>query len=139
MGTLSLFGFKEQNDFLLEALTEETVHSSAIEGERLNRDSVRSSVAKHLGLEYEGLPPTDHYIEGVVQIMIDATCHFGEPLTKKDYLLGMLPYFQRVKAVFIKSELAVGEWEKSLCRWFQGRWDDRKFTMKHLQVAMFRA
>ena len=51
LGRLSLFGFKEQSDFMLNALTEETVHSSAIEGERLNSDSVRSLVAKQLGLE----------------------------------------------------------------------------------------
>lgn len=68
---------------MLNALTEETVHSSAIEGERLNSDSVRSSVAKQLGLEYEGLPKTDHYTEGVVQVMVDATQHFDEAINKE--------------------------------------------------------
>lgn len=108
LGTLSLFGFKEQNDFLLEALTEETVHSSAIEGERLNRDSVRSSVAKHLGLEYEGLPPTDHYIEGVVQIMIDATCHFGEPINEKRLFAWHAALFPTGQSGIYK--IGVGRW-----------------------------
>lgn len=83
LGRLSLFGFKEQSDFMLNALTEETIHSSAIEGERLNSDSVRSSVAKQLGLKYKGLPKTDHYTEGVVQVMVDATQHFDEPINEE--------------------------------------------------------
>ena len=82
LGRLSMFGFKEQGNSMLDALTEEIVHSSEIEGERLNRDSVRSSVAQQLGLEYDGLPKADHYIEGVVQVMLDATQHFRELLTK---------------------------------------------------------
>ena len=68
---------------MLDSLTEEIIHSSEIEGESLNRDSVRSSVARQLGLEHDGLPKTDHYIEGVVQVMLDATQHFQESLTKK--------------------------------------------------------
>ena len=81
LGRLSMFGFKEQGDSMLDSLTEEIVHSSEIEGERLNRDSVRSSVARQLGIEYDGLPKTDHYIEGVVQVMLNATQHFRDPLT----------------------------------------------------------
>lgn len=83
LGRLSLFGFKEQADSMVEALTEEIVDSSEIEGERLNRDSVRSSVARQLGLEHEGLPKTDHYTEGVVQVMMDATQHYSERLTEE--------------------------------------------------------
>ena len=73
LGRLSMFGFKEQGNSMLDALTEEIVHSSEIEGERLNRDSVRSSVAQQLGLEYDGLPKADHYIEG------DARCNSAFP------------------------------------------------------------
>ena len=92
LGRLSLFGFKEQSDFMLNALTEETVHSSAIEGESLNSDSVRSSVAKQLGLEYEGLPKTDHYTEGVST----------KPSTKKGYFAGIRLCFLRGIAVCAK-------------------------------------
>lgn len=81
LGKLGLLGFKVQDDTTLYTMAEEIVHSSEIEGERLNRDSVRSSVARHLGLPYEGLPTTDHYVEGVVQAMIDATQRAHEPLT----------------------------------------------------------
>ncbi len=80
LGRISMFGFAEQNDSLLYSLTQEIVHSAKIEGEELNRDSVRSSVARQLGLAHEGLPVPDHYTEGVVQVMMDAVQHYSMPL-----------------------------------------------------------
>lgn len=80
MGRVSMFGFEEQNTSMLETMTSEIVHSSKIEGQMLSADSVRSSLATQLGLKYDGLPPTDHYIEGVVQVMLDATHNFSRPL-----------------------------------------------------------
>lgn len=80
LGRVSMFGFEEQNLSMLESMTQEIVHSAKIEGEELNRDSVRSSVARQLGLEYEGLKNSDHYTEGVVQVMIDAVQHHDMPL-----------------------------------------------------------
>lgn len=78
MGRLSMFGIATQEMSMLNSMTKEIVHSAEIEGEFLNRDSVRSSVARQLGLEYDGLPKTDHYIEGVVQVMLDATQHYQD-------------------------------------------------------------
>ena len=80
-GRLSMFGMAEQNLSVLNSMTKEIVNSAGIEGETLNRDSVRSSVAHQLGLEYDGLPKSDHYIEGVVQVMIDATQHYQEAIS----------------------------------------------------------
>ncbi len=80
LGRVSMFGFEEQNQSILDSLTLEIVHSAKIEGEDLNRDSVRSSVARQLGLEYEGLPVPDHYTKGVVQVMMDAVQHDAQPL-----------------------------------------------------------
>lgn len=80
LGRIALFGFEDQNRSMLESMTQEIVHSAKIEGEELNRDSVRSSVAMQLGLPYEGLPTPDHYTEGVVQVMIDATKHYDTPV-----------------------------------------------------------
>ena len=80
MGRVSMFGFEEQNTSMLETMTSEIVHSSKIEGQTLSADSVRSSLATQLGLKYDGLPQTDHYIEGVVQVMLDATHNFSRPL-----------------------------------------------------------
>lgn len=80
LGRVSMFGFEEQNLSMLESVTQEILHSAKIEGEDLNRDSVRSSVARQLGLKYEGLPTPDHYTDGVVQVMVDAVQHYGAPL-----------------------------------------------------------
>lgn len=75
-GRLTMLGMREQNDSLVDTLTKEIVFSSEIEGQMLNRDSVRSSVARQLGIEYDGLPHPDHYVEGIVQVMLDATQHY---------------------------------------------------------------
>ena len=80
-GIVSMFGFEQKNNTCLDAMTQEIVHSAEIEGEMLDHDSVRSSVARQLGLPYAGLPRVDHYVEGVVQIMLDATQHAKQPLT----------------------------------------------------------
>ena len=80
LGRITMFGFEEQNFSMLESLTQEIVHSAKIEGENLNRDSVRSSVAIQLGLPYEGLPTPDHYTEGVVQVMMDAVQNYTTPV-----------------------------------------------------------
>ena len=61
-------------------MSQEIVHSAKIEGQELDHDSVRSSVARQLGLSYGGLPVPDHFTEGVVQVMIDATQHYDRPL-----------------------------------------------------------
>lgn len=82
-GRLMMLGMHEQTESMVEALTLEIVHSSEIEGEQLNRDSVRSSVARQLGLEYDGLPKEDHYIEGVVQVMLDATQNYSKKLDEE--------------------------------------------------------
>ena len=80
LGRVAMFGLEEQNHSVLESLTQEIIHSAKIEGEDLNRDSVRSSVALQLGLPYEGLPTPDHYTEGVVQVMMDAVQHYDIPV-----------------------------------------------------------
>ncbi len=64
-----------------EILTEEAVKTSEIEGEVLNRDSVRSSVARHLGLAQAGLPRNERPIDGLVEVLLDATGNYDKPLT----------------------------------------------------------
>jgi Fic family protein len=64
-----------------EVLTEEAFTTAAIEGEKLNRDSVRSSVARRLGLPTAGLPAVERHVDGLVEMLVDATRNHGEPLT----------------------------------------------------------
>ena len=77
LGRIMTFGFNEKSLSMLDTMASEIVHSAKIEGEELNRDSVRSSLAEHLGLPYEGLPVADHYTDGVVDVMMDAVSHYG--------------------------------------------------------------
>lgn len=85
VGKMSALGFDLKNCAMLDALTADITKSAEIEGEILNTDQVRSSVARHLGIEIEGLPEADHYIDGVVQVMIDATQNYMQPLTDERF------------------------------------------------------
>ena len=81
LGLMSGLGFSVQNTTSLDVMVEDVLRSSEIEGELLNADRVRSSIARHLGIPTEGLPEPDHYTEGVVQVMLDAVRNSNEPLT----------------------------------------------------------
>ncbi len=74
-------GFKLSQEARAEILIEEAVKTSAIEGERLNRESVRSSVARRLGLSVAGLPPANRAVDGLVEVLLEATQNFDKPLT----------------------------------------------------------
>ena len=74
-------GFKLSREAQADILTEEAVTTSAIEGERLNRDSVRSSVARHLGLPAAGLAPANRSVDGLVEVLLDATQQYEASLT----------------------------------------------------------
>lgn len=76
-------GFDLDKESQAEILTEETVKTAAIEGDVLERNSVRSSVAKRLGLPTAGLPPSNRSIEGLVDVLHEATRRFDQPLTAK--------------------------------------------------------
>jgi Fic family protein len=78
---MSTLGFKLQAEASLESLTAEVVKSSEIEGERLNKQQVRSSIARRLGIEIGALTPAERNVEGVVEMMLDATQKFDQPLT----------------------------------------------------------
>src|SRR5437016_9995965 len=81
LGKMSALGYPLQKEATLAALTEETVKSSAIEGAVLNPESVRSSLARRMGLSVAGAPPADRNIEGIVEMMLDATQNSTAPLT----------------------------------------------------------
>ena len=81
LGRMRAQGFELQLDATLAALTSDVVMSSAIEGDRLDPDEVRSSIANHLGLDAAGLPQPGRHVEGVVEMTLDATRNFGDPLT----------------------------------------------------------
>src|ERR1700682_131281 len=81
IGRMLSLGVPQQEEAVLTTLTEDVLKSSEIEGEILNKDQVRSSIARRLGMDAGALLPADRNVEGVVEMMLDATQKFKEPLT----------------------------------------------------------
>ena len=73
MGKIELLGFQLKDEANLETLIQDVIQTSEIEGEILNPESVRSSIATRLGLNYSGIENTDRHVEGIVELMLDAT------------------------------------------------------------------
>jgi Fic family protein len=80
-GRMEELGFQLKKEANLEALTEEVTKSSEIEGEVLSRNQVRSSLAKRLGVDIGALTPAERNVEGIVEMMLDATGKYNTPLT----------------------------------------------------------
>ncbi|VWC29435.1 cell division protein Fic [Burkholderia lata] len=80
-GRLADVGLALRDEASLAALTEDVVKTSAIEGESLNVASVRSSIARRLGVDIGALAPVDRHVEGVVDMVLDATTHAAAPVT----------------------------------------------------------
>jgi Fic family protein len=86
LGSMARLGFDLKLESQLESLTEEVTKSSEIEGERLDRASVRSSIARRLGVPDAAVAPADRRTEGVVEMMLDATENYEAPLTAERLL-----------------------------------------------------
>ena len=87
IGQMNALGFSTKEEATLAALTLDVIKSSEIEGELLNYEQVRSSIARRLGINTAGLVPSSRHIEGVVEMMLDATQRYALPLTE-DRLFG---------------------------------------------------
>jgi Fic family protein len=83
IGYMAALGFDLQQEAVLETLTADVLKSSEIEGEKLNAEQVRSSIARRLGMDIGTLKPADRNVEGVVEMTLDATRHYDQPLTDK--------------------------------------------------------
>jgi Fic family protein len=83
LGNMERMGFALRAEATLQILTSDVLKSSEIEGEILDAEQVRSSIARRLGMDIAGLVPSDRHVEGVVEMMLDATQHFDEPLTEQ--------------------------------------------------------
>jgi Fic family protein len=87
LGRMERLGFELQRNAELLATTEEAIKNAEIEGEILNPESVRSSVARRLGVPDAAIGPEDRQVEGIVEMTLDATRNFADPLTR-DRLFG---------------------------------------------------
>jgi len=80
LGQMETLGFSVKEDAMLSTLTLDVLKSSEIEGEKLNDQQVRSSIARRLGIEYAGMVYAGRDVEGVVEMMLDATQNYQQPL-----------------------------------------------------------
>ncbi len=81
IGRMQALGFPLREQAVLKTLTEDVLKSSEIEGEFLDRDQVRSSIARRLGIDAGALLPADRNVDGIVEMMLDATQRFDQPLS----------------------------------------------------------
>jgi Fic family protein len=81
IGHMEALGFPLRTEAVLQTLTSDVIKTSEIEGERLDAEQVRSSIARKLGVDIGALKPADRNVEGVVEMMLDATGQYAEPLS----------------------------------------------------------
>jgi Fic family protein len=110
LGRMEGLGFALRTEASIENLTEEVLKSSEIEGEQLDRDQVRSSIARRLGVDIGALTPADRSVEGVVEMVLDATEHYYQPLTKKRLFGWHALLFPTGHSGMLK--ITVGAWRK---------------------------
>src|SRR5882762_10060235 len=83
IGHMEALGFNLRREAVLQTLTADVLKSSEIEGEKLDAEQVRSSIARRLGMDIGALKPADRNVEGVVEMMLDATRHYDQALTSE--------------------------------------------------------
>jgi Fic family protein len=83
VGRMEALGFHNQGEAVLRTLTQDVIKTSEIEGERLADDQVRSSIARRLGMDIAGLVASDRNVDGVVDMMLDATQRYAAPLNEE--------------------------------------------------------
>ncbi|MGH7794217.1 MAG: Fic family protein [Candidatus Binatia bacterium] len=108
IGRMKDLGFSQQKEATLETLTLDVLKSSEIEGEILDRAQVRSSIARRLGVDIGGLTHADRDVEGVVEMILDATQNYSAPLTAERLWRWHASLFPTGRSAMRK--IAVGRW-----------------------------
>lgn len=108
IGRMEGLGFTLREEAVLETLTEDVLKSSEIEGAILDKDQVRSSIARRLGMDIGALTPADRDTEGVVEMILDATQKYDEPLTDERLFAWHAALFPTGRSGM--SRIAVGAW-----------------------------
>jgi len=108
LGKMEALGFDLRDEAHLHTVTEDVVKSSEIEGESLERDQVRSSIARRLGMDIGALIAADRDVEGVVEMMLDATGNYAEALTEDRLFAWHASLFPTGRSGM--SKILVGSW-----------------------------
>ena len=110
IGKMESLGFELQDEALLETLTLDVLKSAEIEGELLNPEQVRSSIAQRLGIDFAGTITSDRNVDGMVDMMIDATRNCFNPLTKERLFDWHAALFPMGRSGIFK--ITVADWRK---------------------------
>ena len=110
LGRMESLGFEVRNEAALETLTLDVLKSTEIEGEVLNPEQVRSSIARKLGMEITGSVASDRNVDGMVEMMIDATQHCLKPLTAERLFDWHAALFPTGRSGMVR--ISVGAWRK---------------------------
>ncbi len=108
LGRMEALGFTLREEAVLRTLTQDVLKSSEIEGAKLDPEQVRSSIARRLGMDVAGLKPADRDVEGIVEMMLDATVKFSQPLTKERLFDWHASLFPTGRSGMVK--IRVGAW-----------------------------
>lgn len=108
LGHMEALGFQLREEAVLRTLTQDVLKSSEIEGEMLDPDQVRSSIARRLGMDIGALALADRDVEGVVEMMLDATHRYDEPLTEERLFGWHASLFPTGRSGMTK--IRVGQW-----------------------------
>src|SRR5713101_1443489 len=108
IGRMESLGFNLRQEAVLQTLTADVLKSSEIEGEELEAEQVRSSIARRLGMDIGALKPADRHVEGVVEMMLDATRHYDQSLTAERLLSWHAALFPTGRSGMTK--IGVGAW-----------------------------
>jgi Fic family protein len=111
IGRMESLGFGLQSEASLESMTLEILKSNEIEGELLDKDEVRSSIARKLGLDLAGLVHSDRHVDGIVEVMLDATQHFRDELTSERLFAWHAALFPTGRIGIQK--IVVGKWRNN--------------------------
>jgi Fic family protein len=110
LGHMEALGFNLRQEAILETLTVDVIKSSEIEGEKLDTEQVRSSIARRLGVDIGALKPTDRNVEGIVEMMLDATRNYAQPLTVERLFGWQASLFPTGRSGL--SKITIGAWRE---------------------------
>ena len=133
IGRMESLGFPQRDEAILQALTLDVLKSSEIEGEILNPEQVRSSIARRLGMDIAGLVPADRQVDGVVEMMLEATQNYAKPLTVKRLFGWHIALFPNAG-----TKIRVGAWRddaRDQCRSFPARLAESACIMRLRQPS----
>src|SRR5512143_276484 len=108
IGRMEALGFNLRQEAVLQTLTADVLKSSEIEGEKFNAEQVRSSIARRLGMDIGALKLADRNVEGIVEMMLDATRHYDQPLTAERLFSWHASLFPTGRSGM--SKIRVGAW-----------------------------